>query len=799
MLSARLARFRRADAAGIVMMTALLVCATAMLAGAFSAVFLRAYPFRDSDRLVMLWESDWQTGVHRLPVTEQAFPIYQDRVASFEALAYFFPPRPILPATLAGTSDAIAIAGASPDLFSVIGVAPLHGRTFTEEEGMMGAEPVAVISHRFWRQTFGADVSILGQPLDVHWLDEKQTFRVVGVMPPTFAFPHPLYPDEPDLWVAFQQVGGTRFYSGHNFYTIGRIKKDVELEELQAEVTAVSRQIGQEHPREYSSISATAVPLRAESLREVGGVALVFGAAFLMVSGIGVTNLLHLIMMRTRSRTHELSTRLAMGASRAALVRLLGLDLATLAVAGAAGGALLAVWGSAGMLALLPRALHVPSTAESFAGIVFITTVATVLGVVALGVLIAWRRLSGDWASMDLLQRATGPVGSSKPMKRAGDVALLWQTGTACALATLTIGLVQQADTIVTEGQNLRPETLLSMDVRFDNDVDAAVAADLEDLVSTSAETALDHVALIDSYPYSSVLSEVTLDIGSSTPAVRAATVHVTTRSLMQVFGLSLSEGRWFDATDGPNGAPVAVVNESFARHYLAGGRVLGRRLGTARGSASAGMEIVGVIRDPARFGTQAGLPSVYLPWEQVRMRNVTLVARTHGDARRAAAPLRDRVLAIAPGRVQVRQIRTGEDVLAEEAAPVRLVSEQLWWVSAVALLLAYGGISSITLFRTASRTKEFALRRAIGSTKRGLVFLILKEVSVLLLLGTMIGWVAALALAPGFTSVDTQLSIPRALPFVEAGAVLFLIGLIAALPPLVRAMSVDPAEALRP
>lgn len=801
MLRFTLARIRRADSLGIVGMTALIVCAAAMIAGTFALLFFRAYPFANGDELVLVWENDREMSVERLPVTEHAFPIYQRKLSSLVSLSHFFPPRPNLPATLAEDGESIEIAGASPGLFEVLQVTPIHGRSFSTEEGLMGAEPVAVISHRLWRAKFAADTSIIGKPIEVNWLGDRQTFRVVGIMPSDFAFPFPLYSDKPDLWVATQEVGGTRFLPGHNFYVIGRMKQGVSLESVRTGVTVVAQEIARDHPRVYGAISATVVPLRAESLREVGSVAAVFAFAFLSVMGIGITNILHLLLVRTRSRTSELATRAALGASKRSLGSLIAVDAALLATAGAIIGALVATFASRSLLALLPDRVLVPSTAQHIAPLVLvITALATVAMVAGLAILIAWRTLSTDQATFaQWQQQSLAGADRSYTLNRVGDAALLWQIGAACALVTLTFGLSKQVRQHLAQGETLRPATLLSLDVRFDNDA-ATTPAEFEGLLhSLQVDPALAGAALLDRYPYSRVLSKVELEGDATTDAPKPATVHVATIGLPDVFGINVLEGRWFSTSDRPDSRRVAVVNEAFARRYETNARIVGQRLRTSWGDApGAPFEIVGVVRDEARLGAQADVPAVYLSWEQSPLRNVTLVVRTREDARSIASSVRDRVLSVTPTEVRVAQLRTGEDVLVEETAPVRLMSEQFRAMSLVALVLACGGIYSIVSFRLHARRKEFAVRAAVGSSAAGLLSLGLKETALRLGAGIIAGWAAAAPIARALPGVDAAVPQIQSLPYATAGLALLAAGLISAIVPLVRTARVDPASVLR-
>lgn len=801
MLRFTLSRLRGADTAGIVVMSALIVCASSLIAGSFALVFLRAYPFEDSDSLVIVWESDRQLNVERLAMTEHALPIYRERLADVVSLASFFPPRSSLSGKMAANGAPLDIAGASPALFDVLRVRPSHGRPFLAPDAALGAEPVAMLSEHLWRAEFGGDPAVVGSLFDVFWLGSRQTFRAVGVMPADFAFPHPLYPDTPDLWVAIQEVGGERFLPGHNFYVVGRLQEGATAPVVQARLTAVAAEIAREHPAVYGSISPSVVPLRAESLRDVGWVAGAFAAAFLMVLGIGVTNILYLLFVRNNSRRSELATRVALGASRRSLASLLAVDAAILAVLGAGGGVVLARLASPTLLGLLPSAMFVPSTAESFGpAVLALSSVAVVAAVVGMALLTARRATPAEGAAFgSWLDAVPGTFVGSRVINRAGSAAVFWQVGTACALATLTLGLAHQVDNFLARGERLQPASLLAMDIRFDNDVTSFDTSALERLATNLEESGIVRdVALIDRYPYTELLSEIEMEIGPDRREVRPATLHVVTRGTQDVLQAAVLEGRWFDESDNPNGKRVAIVNDAFAARYQVDGRVIGKRIRTPWGDdPSSPIEIVGVIRDDTRL-QQESVPAVYLPWEQSPTRNVTLVARTDENVRRAMAPVRDQVLALAPGKVRIARTKTGTEVLAEEAAPVKLMGSQFGALALTALMLAFGGVYGIVAYRVASRAKEFALRAAVGSTRSALVMLGLRETSRKLLAGVLAGWMVAALVAGLLPSLDPALAGVQLSAFVKAGIGVFAIGLLSAVPPLMRMTAADPAVLLR-
>ena len=234
----------RISSAGIILTTAIIVSASACIFSVLYGLFFRPIPLNESDRLVMLWESNRETGQSHLPVMDAAYPEYRQKLSTFEGLGAFIPyDASAHPIRDSATDERVKTALATPELFRLLDVSPKIGRTFSDAETEPRASPVAVLSHRFWDRRFGADPHVVGRSLTLNEYGERIQYRIVGVMPPGFEFPSPLFRDAPDFWVCMTRTPIGRFVPGNHFFTIGKRKQTCSLAAVQADLSLVAARI----------------------------------------------------------------------------------------------------------------------------------------------------------------------------------------------------------------------------------------------------------------------------------------------------------------------------------------------------------------------------------------------------------------------------------------------------------------------------------------------------------------------------------------------------------------------------
>ncbi|MGC1292812.1 MAG: ABC transporter permease, partial [Candidatus Acidiferrales bacterium] len=507
--------------------TAVAVVTLALGIGANTAMFstiyglvLRPLPYADSSRLVMLWDSNRRTGLKHIPVMEGSFPILQSQAKSFDGMAAFTSADlrgGLLATRLWGTEERVATAAVSPQFFSVLGEAPLLGRTFTASEGVATlngeyweSARVAILSYAYWRQHYGASSGAIGKTVTVNEFGEKRQFTIVGVMPNGVDFPYPLGPSKPDIWTNLALVQ-TRL-GGHDLEVMGRLKAGVSLAQAQSEINTIADRIRGQYPKDYKDEAVEVVTLSSELIRNVRSILWVLLAAFGFILLIGCANVGNLLLVRAVSREKEMAIRATLGAGRLALIRQMLVEAMLLAVAGGALGLLLAYGSLRTFLELLPQSIYIPrlnSVALDARMLVF----AALLSVLAAGMFSALPSLRLTRPNLNETLKSGSARKSSSGrslLRRPGSALLVVEVSLALVLLTGALLMLRSIHRLLAVNSQFQPEHLLSMNVVIDNAYLNSLPADDNDSVRirfeqfeqrVAALPGVKEVALADGFP----------------------------------------------------------------------------------------------------------------------------------------------------------------------------------------------------------------------------------------------------------------------------------------------------------
>ncbi len=808
--SIRLLRRHRAFNAAMVVTVAIVIAASTCVFAPLYTIVFHKIALPAANRLVMLWESDRDTGLEHTPVTEGAYPVYRHTLKSFDGLAAFVPHSPLLPpVTVFDTGERVVEVNATPEFFTMLAGRAFLGRMFTAPESEPSGPQAAILSYRWWKSHFGGRTDVVGRSLSVNYFGSREVYRIVGVMPAGFEFPRPLFAERPDVWLSLP-YDHEHFSPGSNFFVIGRLKNGVSLARAQAELDTVAAGLSVAQPRFYGARSIRAVPLNLELVRGAKAILLALVSALVFVILIGGANIANLIIVRGVWSEREATIRMAIGAARSDIFRQITMEVAVLTTLGGSLGLVLGVWGVTALPLWLPSSIYFPRVdALALNGPVllfaFLLCLTTSVGFGA----VASARLTVGQTRRALHGPKSAPSSNfGRLLRRPASAVLILEVALAVALVCGAFVMFRGLRSLLGDEAAFKPANLLAMDVFFSNNAPEGskpVIAEYQNFLFDAQSIAgIQDVALAEQFPlgHESAILKVTPGAPAGLSARVAAEVHIITPEYLKMMKLDAINGRPIRNSDGPDSNPVAVVNEAFARRYSSVMLGLGSRLGMERRPSKEwppAFQIVGIVREPPRFGAgDTAPPAVYIPFTQAPMRNLAVIIRTDMNPRRVAGIVRDRVLQIAPGKVTVNRIQTGTDIVADFTARSRFISAQLGAFALLALALASAGIYGLVSFYTSRRTREIGVRMAVGSTRVGVVVLVVRQGLTLVGVGIALGIGLALVLVRVLTHLGYYARPVEFGTYLAVGVLFCVIGSVASYLPARRAASIEPVEVLR-
>ncbi|HWI17568.1 MAG TPA: ABC transporter permease, partial [Vicinamibacterales bacterium] len=729
---------------------------------------------------------------------------YRDRSRSFSKIAAWEPITFIRYGS--GAPEQINAETVSDDYFSILGAEPLMGRTLTAADDPVGAPLVAVIGERLWERAYGRSPTAIGSTLRLN----SFAYTIVGVVPASVTGRS----DNAEVWVSFlafpPRAKPSR--SGRGFSAIAVLAPGVDRRTAQADVTTVAKALEQEYRDTNEGRGMEVSSLADEIFGQVRpAISLLFGAvAFVLV--IACASVASLLLARTESRRREFSLRRAIGADEKRLIRLMLSESAWVVALGGSAGVLLSMWAGDALLALSP--VQLPSFA---APDVDWRTMAFVLGIgmlitVVIG-LAPLRTTRTHSLSQDLREGAVeargGTAGRTLQVIVAGQVAVTVTLLVGAALFGRSFAALARFDPA------FNPDGVVSMRVQLPvvagaqaappaqgSSVDAGAAslALLEDLRGLPGVT---HAALASSVPLGGqgaiFYSAEGMGPVDATNRPRAY-LHRVSPDYVETIGLRVMDGRGFAPTDlGANATNVLVTN-ALARRFWPGESAVGRRIKNGDlTSESPWWTIVGVVQDANLRGIPQNPtpdPDIFLPFNE-RSRGFAVLLRADSDPASLIKPATD-VMRRREAGIAVFAAQPLRDLVDQQLAASRFLT----WLTAVfaltALTLAIIGIYGLLAYWVGQRTREIGVRAALGANRGQLMRMVVGQGLVLALIGVVAGGVAAAGLG---RFVETQLyAVSRfdIVSFAATGGVMILTAFIASLVPALRALRIDPINALR-
>ena len=784
--------------------TAVATLTLALGIGATTAIFSVVYglffaplPYRQADRLVMVWEQE--NGERRSPPASSYVEWKRHATAFADINAWGGGPVNL---STGDQPENVSAGRATPGFLGMLGYGhPLAlGRSFVEAEGIAGNDRVVILTYRVWQDRFRGDPAIIGQAVRI----DDVPHTVVGVLGEG-----PADHQQSKIWLPLALTEEQIRAGTGGLNVMARLEDDVTLPQANASLRALQGAVEQARavPRPPRQVSVE--PFRNNFVRDSTrrGVWLLLGAVgFLLL--IACANVANLLLTRGTARRRELAIRTSIGASRGAIARQLLIESGVIALAGGLLGAVLARVIIDAVVALMP-AYTLPSETEivlSLPVLLFAFAACAIAGLLA-GLAPAWRASRTDIA--DVMKEGGRSVSSGRDRLRRVLVVVEF----ALALTLLAGGgmAVRALVTMMSADLGFRAERLVTASLPVARGK-LATSGEAEAFYRTLLEQAravpgVESVSLSTSIPVGggNLGTGWTLEGRPAERARGGGPVNLATPSYFTTFGITMVSGRIFDENDRGGGVPVAIVNQAFVKQYLPDVDPIGRRVVFAPFSSVPGprlapvaWQIVGVQRDVANDSPGWPVrPEVTLPFWQMPWPRAVIAVRTSGPSANVVLSVVDVVRRLDPG-LPLADVRTIEETIARATAADRFYTVFLAGFAAVALLLAAIGIYGVMSFAVAQRTHEIGLRMALGAHRRQVLGQILREGMGTALIGAAIGTAGAVAVGRVLEGTVSGIDAGSPLTFGLVAALLLGAALVACFLPARRAATVDPMVALR-
>ncbi|HEV8263142.1 MAG TPA: ABC transporter permease [Burkholderiales bacterium] len=755
-----------------------------------NAVLLRPLPFRDAKRLVIVFA--------KTPTVRRDWVSYPDLLdwrkqnQSFEELAGYSSQS----VNLTGVDEPTRVIGSfvTANFFKMLGLEPVHGRSFRPGDDEPGAQRVVLVSEGLWRSRYGADPNLLGKTMILN----AEAFTVAGVMPNSFAdtwfgtdvyLPLPSYPN-------FSLDRG-RASAG----IFGRLKPGTRIEQAQSEMETIAGRLAQQYPDTNRDRTVSLLPLREGIVEDMRRSVLVLFAAVGFVLLIACANVANLLLVRAASRRKEIATRAALGASRWRLVRQMLTETVMLWCVGAVLGLMLGGWGISALLALSPSQsvpTGVPVELDRTV-LAFMLCVSIFTGIL-FGLIPALHYSRPDFN--ESLKEGSRTVVQGSGVLRG----LLVVSQVALALVLLVAsGLMARS---FMRMQSVNPgfdgQNLLTMEYRVPRNKypQPKQQWDFHRMVVERVKgvPGVRSAAVVFALPLSGNGGTDAFELPGREPPPAGrgwrAQVNRAHPETFATLGIPLLRGRSVTWQDLPDTPPVVLVSQSMVDKYWPSEDPLGKTIKFLPGGEVA--TVVGVAGNIKQFGLDDAMaPQIWTAFAQNPHIFATLAARTERDPMVLAETVRRAVWSVDKDQ-PVWKVRSMESLLDRSLGPRRFMMTLLGIYSALALVLAAVGIYGVMSYAVGQRTQEIGIRMSLGAQPRDILRLVLARGSLLSLCGIVLGMIAAFGLTRFLQAQLFEVKATDPVTFALAGVALTAVALLACYVPARRATKVDPMVALR-
>ena len=770
--------------------------------GANSAIFslvdrvlIRPLPYADPDRLVMVWEDASYISFPRNTPAVGNFAEWKQQNQVFTDMAAA---RDVAGSLTGDGSPEMVLGGqVTANFLDVLGVKPMLGRMFNDEEDRSG-ENVVLISYGLWQSRYGRDSGIIGRGI----LMNGSKITVIGVLPAGFVLP-----ERSTQFLMPAHFTPQMLTNRHSHFlsVVARLKPGITMSRAQSDMNVIARRLAEQYPETNKQLGAVVTPVKAQIIGNTGTALLILLAAAGCVLLIACANVANLLLAKAAAREREMAIRTALGAGRARLIRQMVTESVVLALAGGGLGLVLASFSMRVLVALIPTGLPGAAGLSVDGRLLAFTLAVALLTGVVFGLVPA---LHGTHVGVSGKLKEGGRSGVSGASRRFRDALVVAEVALALILLVSAGLLLETLRNLRAIDAGFNPAKILTLATRlpFPKYADPNKRMNYFDtvLARVRAIPGVEGAGFTSNLPFTSRGNTNGFRIEGHPFAVGEspdALYRETTNDYLQMMHARLIEGRFFGADDRANSLPVVIINETFKKQYWPNESALGKRIETSGRDNAPWQTIIGVVADVRERGLEEDLkPGVYLPVQQVPNGWSVprqLAIRTAMDPLAIAKAAREAVWAVDRDQ-PISNIRTMDDIVDLEVADHKQQTMLLGSFAVLALVLASLGIYGVLSFAVTQRTREIGVRMALGAGSGHVTRMVVRQGLGLAALGMAIGAAAALVLTRSMSKL--LVGVRPADPGIYAGVVLLLmaVAVAACYVPAARASRVDPIVALR-
>jgi predicted permease len=783
--------------------TIIAVLALALGIGANSAIFsvvntvlLRPLPYKNPGALVMVWDDQAHLGFPKDTPSPANFLDWREQNTVFEGMAALAEGS----FNLSGVGEPERFDGrrVSVNFFSLLGVEPQVGRAFTPEEDKPGTR-VVILSYGMWQRRFGGDPGVVGRAINLN----GESYTVVGVMPGNFQFPT----RKDQLWVPIAFAADEAAQRGsHYLEVIARLKPGVTLQQARVEMKTIAARLEKQYPDTNMRVGSVVTPLHEQVVGDIKPALLILLGAVGFVLLIACANVANLLLARAAVRQKEISLRLALGASRARLVRQFLTESVLLAGLGGGAGLLVSLAGIRALKRFIPDTISQVQAIDIDSKVLIFTLLVSLATGLIFGLAPAIQ--ASSFNLNETLKEGGRDSGASVRGNRIRGVLIIAEVAVSFILLIGAGLLINSFFHLRTLNPGFRIDHLLTAKVDLSDtkypDAQRRIAF-FEEVVRRVRELpGVQSVAAGGNLPFTyngDSMSIAAEGVPDPPPDQRPDVVYRTVGpGYLSTMGIPLARGRDFNDQDTLDNTLAVVISEKTAKHYWPNQDPIGKRLKPGSStSESPWRTVIGIVKDVRQndFVAQPKM-QMYLSFRQVKFdRANALVVRTTVDPMSLANSVRNAVWAVDKDQ-PVSNIRSMDEIVSDAVARQRFSMLLLAIFAGVALVLAAVGIYGVMSYSVAQQTREIGIRMALGAQRSDVLRMTIKQGLKLVGLGLLIGLAAAFILTRVMATLLFGISATDPLTFLTISLVLLLVAMLASYIPSVRAMRVDPMVALR-